>query len=85
MTSENIELLSFVEISHNRTKILKSLKKGALFPSKIAKITNIRINQVSTTLKELSEKKLVILLNPEAKVGRYYKLTEKGEEIAKEL
>ncbi|MDR0911331.1 MAG: ArsR family transcriptional regulator [Methanobrevibacter sp.] len=85
MTNEIIELLSFVEISQNRSKILKSLNDGALFPSKIAKNTDIRINQVSTTLKELKEKELVVLLNPDAKIGRYYELTDKGKEIAKRL
>jgi len=85
MTNEIIELLSFVEISQNRSKILKSLSDGALFPSKIGKNTDIRINQVSTTLKELKEKELVILLNPDAKIGRYYELTEKGKEVLKHI
>lgn len=85
MKDEDINLLSYVKISENRTRILKSMEKEMQFPSIIAKSTKIRINQVSTTLKELKEKHLVECINEKAKVGRFYQLTKKGKEIAKLL
>ena len=39
----------------------------------------------TNVLKELKNKGLVDIINPEAKKGRYYRLTKMGEEIAEEL
>lgn len=53
------------------------------FPSQIAKKVDLRINQVSTLLKGLKEKELVECINEEEKMGRFYKLTEKGKAVLK--
>ena len=78
-------LLEFIKISKHREKVFKSLKNGSKKPSDIAKDTGLHINNVSYSLKQLSEKELVYLLNPEDKKGRLYKLTELGEKLMKEL
>lgn len=83
MKSENVELLSYVKISENRTKILKILEKDMQFPSQISKSTNIRMNQVSTTLKELKEKELVVCINEESKVGMFINLLKKEKKYLK--
>lgn len=85
MDSEIIELMAYVKISQYRTKILKILGKEMKFPSQLAKDLNLRTNEVSRLLKGLKEKNLVEVLNPKAKLGRFYKLTELGEEILKNL
>ena len=54
-------------------------------PSKIAKDTDIRINYMSNTLRELKEQELVECINPEVRKGRLYRLTDKGEEITENI
>ena len=52
-------------------------------PSVIARNTDIYTNHISKVLNQLKEHGLVECINPEAKRGRFYRLTEKGEEIVK--
>ena len=52
-------------------------------PSVIARNTDIYTNHISKVLNQLKEHGLVVCINPEAKRGRFYRLTEKGEEIVK--
>jgi DNA-binding MarR family transcriptional regulator len=85
MDSEIIELLAYVKISKYRTKILNILGKEMKFPSQLAKDLNLRTNEGSKLVRGLKEKKLVEVLNPEAKLGRFYKLTELGNEVLKNL
>lgn len=85
MNDEDIVLIEYVKLSVNRTKVFKALKNDALKPTDIAEITDVHINTVSRSLKQLKEKNLVYLLNPKEKRGRLYKLTDKGKLISKEL
>ena len=78
-------MLEYIRISKHREKVFRALKNGSKKPSDIAKETNLHINNVSSSLKQLTEKELVYLLNPEDKKGRLYKLTEIGEKLMKEL
>lgn len=82
---DDIKLLSFVKISKNRVKVVKTLENEMLFPSQIAKKVNLRVSQVSSLLKGLKENQLVECINEESKIGRFYRLTEKGKEILKYL
>ena len=69
-----IEKSSFSK--ENKIKTIKKLNK-------IAKDIGIRPNHISMTLNQLKNKQLIKCINEEAKKGRIYKLTEKGEEIHK--
>ena len=71
--------------SKYRTKVMKSLNEETKMPSKIAKDTNIRINYMSNTLRELKEHRLAECINPEVRKGRLSRLTDLGEEIADNL
>ena len=51
-------------------------------PTEIAERSNIKTNHVSKVLSELKSKELIELVNPEARKGRLYRLTDVGEEIA---
>lgn len=42
---------------------------------------NVALPQLSFTLKELRENHLVECLNPEDKIGKIYKITQKGKEL----
>lgn len=46
---------------------------------------SVHQNTISGTLRQLRDQKIVEVINPEAKKGRIYKLTDIGLEIAKEL
>ena len=62
---------------------MKFLAGGPNMPSVIARNTDIYTNHISKVLNQLKEHGLVVCINPEAKRGRFYRLTEKGEEIVK--
>ena len=83
-TLEIIKIIEFFKlIEQTRTKVIKSLNKAPQMPTKIAKDIGIRPNHISMTLNQLKNKQLIKCINEEARKGRIYKLTEKGEEIHK--
>jgi len=79
------DLIGFIVASKYRRRIVEQLSKGVITPKHISDATSVRINHVSNILGELSKKNVVECVNPEAKVGRLYKLTEKGRVISKAL
>lgn len=64
---------------------MKSLDGKTKIPSQIAKDSDIIQNHISATLRQLKEHNLIECINPEAKKGRLYRLTDKGEELVKKL
>ena len=76
------KLLGFVLASSYRTKIMILLSSKMAMPKQIAIETNLRIGHVSNVLKSLQNKELVECLNPEAKRGRIYSVTQKGKEVS---
>ena len=77
--------VGFVISSGYRSKIMKSLDGETKIPTQIARETKIYSNHISSVLKQLREHELVECINPEVRKGRLYRLTDKGEEIVKEL
>lgn len=84
---EKYKLLSFIRRSEHRKKILKFLEQQeeAQTPTDIAEEQGIHRNHVSNQLGKLKERDLVEIINPDAAHHRYYKITEKGEELAGKL
>lgn len=78
------DVISFVIRSEYRKNILLHLASQKDIPSKIAEETGYHQSHVSTTLGELRERDLVQRL-VESPKGRIYALTEKGEEVVKEI
>ncbi|WP_286008665.1 transcriptional regulator [Methanobrevibacter woesei] len=70
--------ISYVQISTYRTKVMKSLEEDVKIASVIAKDSMIKTNHI---FKSFIRAKLVECINPEFRKGRFYRLTEKGEEI----
>ena len=85
LSDEMLIEISYVEISKYRTKVMKSLDGDVKIPSVIAKDSGIRTNHISKVLSELKAHELVECVNPEVRKGRLYRLTDKGEEIIKNL
>ncbi len=83
MESKYIDEIGFVKISEQRQKIMKDLEDKLKIPTEIAKSTNMSVSEVSRSLRTLKDKKLVICLNEDKRVGRVYTLTEKGKEVLK--
>lgn len=79
------ETLEFVQRSTYRQRVLTSLEGNVLMPKEIAERSNIKTNHVSKVLSELKSKELIEIINPEARKGRLYRLTDVGEEIVEHL
>jgi predicted transcriptional regulator len=80
----DVELLSWIKRSKQRQQILKYLDKPRT-PTEVSEHIDAHIAQVSHSLSNMVEKDLVEALNPDAKTGRLYRVTEKGEEMASKL
>ena len=85
LSDEMLTEISYVKISKYRTKAIKSLEENPKIPSVIARDSRIRTNHISKVLAELKAHELVECINPEARKGRLYRLTDKGDELVKKL
>ena len=85
----NLELYAWTVRGKQRTATLKTITHQ-MTPSQICKKSKqydekISLNNTSDTLRSLTRQGLATCLNPEAKTGRLYKLTEMGQGIREEL
>ena len=80
-----VTAISLLKSSEYRLKIIKAIEKNTVTPSEIAEKIGIRLNHVSTFLKELKENKLVKCLNEDTRKGRLYELTELGQNAIDKL
>ena len=85
MDDETKILIEYMKQSPNRQKVLKSFQGDVLRPTQISILTGINRNAVSKYLRQLREKELIYLLNPDFHVGRLYDMTEKGRFIVEFL
>jgi predicted transcriptional regulator len=75
------EDIGFIKASQYRLRILSLLSDGPKTPRELVDSLKIHFSQVSLILNQLSERKMVECLNPEAVKGKLYHLTEKGKNI----
>ena len=85
LSDEMLTEISYVQISKYREKVMKSLDGKVLIPTQIAENSRIRTNHISKVLSELKAHELVECINPEARKGRLYRLTDKGDDLVKNL
>ena len=85
LSDEMLIEISYVQISKYRTKVVKALDGETKIPTQIARDSDIRPNHISKVLAELKAHELVECINPEAKKGRLYRLTDKGGDIVKNI
>jgi predicted transcriptional regulator len=78
------ELISFVNRSSQRKKILSELNR-TITPSQLAKTTGMYLTHVSRTLGELCKKGLVECLTPSERVEKYYRITKLGRDVLKDM
>lgn len=84
MTDTFWELVGYVKRSPNRIKALKLLETATM-PSELDRKMKISLTHASKIVRELHSKKLVICLNEKLKLGRIYRITEKGKKVLKEI
>ncbi len=78
------ELVSFVNRSQQRKKILSALEKP-ITPSQLSKETGLYLTHVSRALKELTEKGLAECLTPKERVEKYYRITALGKNVLNKI
>ena len=77
--------IEYVKRSKNRLKVMKSLDGDVKIPSEIAKDAQIHNNHISNILRQLRQRELVECINPEAKKGRLYRLTDSCDKLVQNL
>ena len=85
MDEETLKIWSYVNISSYRLKVVQSLQNEVKTPTKIADDTGIRTNHLSKVLKDLKSVGVAECVNEEARKGRLYRLTDKGEIVCKNI
>lgn len=83
MDDEVLKVYGYINISSYRARAVKALQGCEKNPSTIARDSGIKINHISNVLRQLKECEVAVCINEEANKNRIYKLTEKGEEVAK--
>lgn len=71
--------------SEHRKKVVITLTERPKTPKQIANDTGLYLSHVSHTVQDLTKKGIVECLTPELRRGRIFKLSEDGQEIAKQL
>lgn len=74
-----------VVASEYRQQVLHALHERPKTPTQIAEEIGKHQSHVSKTLRELVDLDLAKCVNPDAKKGRLYKLTDQGKEIHSQL
>ena len=64
---------------------MKTLDGEVKIPTVIARDSGIRTNHVSKVLSKLKAHELIECINPEARKGRLYRLTDKEDDLVKNL
>lgn len=72
--------VSYVIASKTRKSVLSRLETPRT-PTFLAKDLSINLANVSRALTELENKKIIVCLTPDQKVGKIYTLTKKGKDI----
>ena len=85
LSDEMLKEYGYVTSSSYRTKVLKSLDGDTKMPSQIARDSDIKQNHISNVLNQLKKRELVECINPEVRKGRLYRLTDKGDELVKNI
>ena len=76
--------ISFVKRGKIRKKVLSSLNKPQT-PTDLAHKIGTHRSTTSRTLIELEKKGLVECITPKENMGRFYRITDRGKKVIKEI
>lgn len=79
------DTVGFVKASQIRMDILKRLDEKPMSPKELKHELSIHFPQVSLTLKQMYERKLIECLTSTCSKGKIYAITDNGREILKEI
>lgn len=79
------DLVKYVKRSGYRTRTLKTIGTSVKMPKEIAEESDILLNHISTVLSDLKGKGIIECLNPTARKGRLYRITEDSLYILNKL
>lgn len=77
--------IKYVNRSKYRIRALRAIGEDVKMPKEIARDSGILQNHISNVLRELKDKDLVECLNPKARKGRLYRLSDDGLDILDKL
>lgn len=80
-----IEKIKYVKNSTYRINVIKAIGSDVKTPTEISKDSGVLRSHLSNVLRNLKEKELVECLNPTARKGRLYRLTDDGFEVLKNI
>lgn len=83
MDDETLKAYGYVISSSYRERSVKSLNESNKIPTDLADDIGIRSNHISKVLSELKECGVAECINEEKRKNRVYRLTPKGEDVAK--
>lgn len=82
MEDKKIEDLAYIQSATARKKVMNSLKNGKMkTPTTISQETDMTLNYLSKTLKQLKNKQLIQCLNEESRKKRFYIITDYGKQV----
>jgi len=83
----NYNVLSFTTRSQYRIKALRQLQNRPQTPKEVTRaVDDAKMSDIARAIQQLREKGLVeLLVDEDVNKGRYYALTESGEEILAEI
>lgn len=79
------ESVSYILRSKNRQKILELLKENQKTPAQLVKDTDMYRTHIHRTIRELKSKKLIEETNPKDKIYKFYKTSQKGKIVLKDV
>lgn len=81
------ELYAWLKRGNRRKEVLKLLvnSQSPMTTNEIKEKLKVALSQASFTIKELLDKSFVECLNPKDKIGKLYKITNKGKVILNEI
>ena len=83
MDDETLKAYGYVISSSYRERSVRSLNDSNKIPTDLAEDIGIRTNHISKVLRELKECGVAECIDEEKRKNRVYRLTPKGEDIAK--
>ena len=83
MDDETLKVYGYVISSSYRERSVKSLNESDKIPTDLAEDIGIRKNHISKVLRELKECGVAECINEDKRKNRVYRLTSKGEDVAK--
>jgi DNA-binding transcriptional ArsR family regulator len=80
------DAVGYVTASDHRTRVLNAVDDTSpTTPTQVSEEVGLDVSHVSRSLRDLKDRGLVDILNPDARKGRIYQLTTDGESVVEKV